>query len=332
MGEPESFRIQGLTGREYKIMLEPKRFAGAPAKAARRFWKRLAPIVARHMDGKAGPGSFDEVFKEAIEDRPVQFCDTAALLLDAHGYSLRIRDKDAKRQVSLKLRTPDMLVSGLAALGGSSDDADPKFEEGIAPLEVQRSDGTAMPSEPSIRSRFSRSTKQPLAPTARVASLADAYRMFPDLRRNLTAAIGRPAPRTARLLRGPPISEYVFKSKDVRLNPEAEIAFAITLGYFHREPGKTPLLEVAEISFAWKLETPEAEEDEREETGRWQRNRLGATRNLDLFLAIQRELSGWIDKNNASKTKLGLPGRKPRRRPRSRVRRPMRVAPTPAAP
>ncbi len=89
-------RIEGLTGREYKIMLEPGRFSGAPDKAARRFWNRLASIVAL-CGRKAGPGGFDDVFPKGATSG-IRFKDTPRLLLDKHGYSLRIREGDHKRK------------------------------------------------------------------------------------------------------------------------------------------------------------------------------------------------------------------------------------------
>jgi hypothetical protein len=67
------FKVTGLTGREYKMMLDPMKFTGEPKWVAARFWKSLLPVVAAHMDDANGLGSFDEVFVKAPVNRPVRF-------------------------------------------------------------------------------------------------------------------------------------------------------------------------------------------------------------------------------------------------------------------
>ena len=112
MSAPE-FMLTGLTGREYKMMLKPRKFRGVPAEAADRFWKNhLRPILDRHLDGSLG-GSFKALFEPSV--REVRFRDTEELLLDAHGYSFRCETG----------RMPTLTEFSGAATRARADAADP---------------------------------------------------------------------------------------------------------------------------------------------------------------------------------------------------------------
>ncbi len=250
-------KLPGLNGREYKIMLKPEKFAGRPKVAGSRFWTELEPVVADHMDKRPGAMPFDERFPDLIR-RSVRFHDTDRCLLAAHDYSLRVRETDSEPEITLKLRTADILASGLTDFRGVSRSAKTKFEEDIAPLEVQTSGkgGVAKAAEPSMRSRFSRSTTQPLASQGEPTRLDQAIALFPGLGAHLALAEGAAIATGAKLKKGPEILEYVFRTHDVRLTGDLVVGFALTLWYFDlkRKPG------VAEISFKWEAEKPPKKE------------------------------------------------------------------------
>ncbi len=305
-----AFRLQGLSGREYKMLLAPEKFAGLPEEAGNRFWELLGPIVnRRRARGTPKVGSFDAVFERS--ERNVQYRDTDNLALDAKGYSLRLRDEGKSREVTLKLRTADILESGTANLSvRSGKRVEEKFEEDIAPLEVQISTKTiAAAMERSIRSRFSRSTTRKRPKQNHLARFADAGALFPTLGSNLKAARGA-VPLTAKLNPGPKITEHVFKSQNVLLREGVEIVLALTLWYFNRSapPDRRMTPKVAEISFQWQTDR----------RGRISGAEAACAR--DLFLAIQDDLADWIDPNHSSKTTLALPPRRPGK-PRRRSRR-----------
>jgi hypothetical protein len=306
-----AFKLAGLTGREYKMLLAPEKLAGLPEEAGSRFWELLGPIVnRRRVRGTPKLGSFEAVFEGS--ERQVQYRDTDDLALDAKGYSLRLRDEGKSREITLKLRTADILESGTANLSvRSGKKVEEKFEEDIAPLEVQTSGKTvAIAMEPSIRSRFSRSTTRKRPKENRLARFADAVALFETLGSNLEAVRGA-IPLTARLNSGPRISEYVFKSQSVQLDHGVEIVLALTLWYFDRSapPDRRMTPKVAEISFQWETD---------------RRGRISgaeAACGRDLFRAIQDDLAGWLDPNISSKTRLALPPRRPGKSGR-RSRRP----------
>ena len=49
MTNAPAFTLKGLTGREYKMLLKPKKFRGSAEAVGRRFWtRRLKAIVEKH--------------------------------------------------------------------------------------------------------------------------------------------------------------------------------------------------------------------------------------------------------------------------------------------
>ena len=310
------FKLKGLTGREYKMLLKPARFKG-PAKAGgKRFWtRRLAPIVAGHWKAPSN-GSFDALFGERV--RVVRFYDTDERDLDAHDYSLRLReDKNGtpKSEVTLKLRTSDIFASGLAKLSagktGKDEELSEKFEEDIAPLEVQaKAKQVKAPPEPSTRRRFSRSTQRERAEAYQLARFKDATRLFPSLGPNLEALAAAIPPGTA-LSHGPVILEYVFEAKHVVLIGGIKVDIALTLWYFDRdsEPDARTTPKVAEISFQWNTPKKSAVTLAKTQCAR------------ALFRDMQQALKSWISMEDSSKTELALPPRKKSSRAGNRTAR-----------
>ena len=298
------FKLKGLTGREYKLLLKPEKFIGTAETAAKRFWtKHLRAIVAGYRKPRTN-GRFEKLFPQNV--RAVRFYDTGGLELDARGYSLRLRHgrtDGAMSEITLKLRSPDIFESGLATPSvGESDDerVKEKFEEDIAPLEVQEKAGrVAAPPEPSTRSRFSRSIQRERAEVFEVERFQDATRLFPSLRRDLRS-VGATIPPGSKLNPGPPILEYVFEAEGVALKAGIKIDIALTLWYFYRdkEPDEQTKPRVAEISFQWNTTKNAAVT-------------LAQTRCAqNLFCDMQKRLESWINMDDSSKTELALPPRK----------------------
>ena len=209
--------MRRLKAREYKLLLDFSRFPSAMTSArANAFWRRhVARVIDHVLDTKKGGGSRTKGEFKAPVTRRVTFWDTEEGLLAAHDYALRERADDpadaSPRSLLLKLRTPDMFISGAGNLAGKADDQS-VFEEDIAPLEA-RATGKARPSvvlasPPSMRSRFSLS----LGVTCKRAEFTDyggLSRLFPGLARDLRAQ-GARALAKARLHHGPVITETVF--------------------------------------------------------------------------------------------------------------------------
>ena len=90
MGQPE-FKMTGLTGREYKMMLKPRKFAGPPEDPGARFWKKLKPILDEHAEEPER--GFDKMFGDSQTAQCASATPTS-FFLDANGYSLRVREEE----------------------------------------------------------------------------------------------------------------------------------------------------------------------------------------------------------------------------------------------
>jgi hypothetical protein len=314
------FELFGLTGREYKMMLKPAEFAGFPDDAAAKAWQRLKPILGEHLEAESI--GFDAVFGEKVE-RGVRFRDTDRLALDEKGYSLRVRDEASSSEVSLKLRTPDIILSGSTDLSipgkaPAGEKVKEKFEEDIAPLEVQTDGGVTPAAKPSTRSRFSRSTKRTRDEKYDLTGFEQAFELFPPLAASL-AEDGVDITVKTPLKSGPRVQEHVFRTGGtIDLKDDVRISFALTLWYFDRDaaPDRDTIPDVAELSFQQEFEPEAGGEDP-------SRLRARASRTQTLFLQMQTGLRDWLDLENSSKTKMALPKPADAAQP---------APPTPAAP
>lgn len=119
--------MRRLKAREYKLLLDFSRFPSAMTAArANAFWRRHVERVIDHvLDTKKGGGSRAKGEFKAPVTRRVTFWDTEEGLLAAHDYALRERADDpndaSPRNLLLKLRTPDMFISGAGNLAGKAD-------------------------------------------------------------------------------------------------------------------------------------------------------------------------------------------------------------------
>ena len=185
MGGSQSFNLTGLTGREYKMLLEPGRFPGNPGEVADRLWSRLPPILGPHLADADGLPALPDA-----KQRMVQFLDTDKLALDGKGYSLRLRRKGNKKksEVTLKLQTADIFLSGSTSLPepvevdkGHDEEGEAKFEEDIAPLEVQTGgNNVALPDDAGTRSRFLRSAGRGKEGHLQARAIPPCSPAFPD--------------------------------------------------------------------------------------------------------------------------------------------------------
>ncbi|WP_245372367.1 hypothetical protein [Rhizobium leguminosarum] len=291
--------LHKLKAREYKLLLKPDRFSESALEKVEHFWNdRMKRLIDDELgqDNRGMPrheGRFSPT-----EERVVRYWDTADCLLTRAHLTLRERrqiDKLAKSdecQITLKLRMPDMFVVADADLGAGSADPDTKFEEDIAPLEVDNPAGDGQPvsisPSRSIRSRFSLSTTKDRQWSEPIANLGNAQRIFSKLADHLPFGTNFEPQRA--LIAGPSIREEVFENARVRLGANVTGKFALTLWYFDRTAPQ-----VAEISFKSKPANGEMPG-------------TAARRALKLFIGMQNQLSDWINADYSSKTALALPG------------------------
>ena len=295
-----------LNGREYKLLLKPLKFVGHPSVTlANNFWNRhLKPIIKKNLDKRSrGRARWMGRFGPA---KVRGFClwDTKNHVLASCELSLRQRgktlDPQGEQEITLKLRTSDLFISGLTPVTGASSRAKTKLEEDIAPLQVQLSRSApgrkVVANYDATNSRFSRSTTQPIAADKIPRTLAQACKLFPSLAQDLMRRGERGFNLKTRLIPGPAIEEHVFKGPTVEFGGGITGEFALTLWYrgpqrqkSHQKPY------VSEISFRCSTDDDGL-------------MRLPAARRAHLlFVAMQKELAGWVNTDNSSKTALALP-------------------------
>lgn len=285
-----------IDAREYKLLLESAYFGHAPSlDAANGFWdERLKPIIDVCLDRSRRGARHERRFDRVVE-RTIRFYDTADHVLNTCDYALRVRTPSKGRaELTLKLRMPDLFVVAATELPTRSDEADPVFEEDIAPLEVadpEHPGGVTIASPPSIRSRFALSSSQSLRPSARLRTLGDVFRLFPTLKANLQASGGAVSPRLV-LRPGPVIRETVFRGARVRFGDG--ITGKLVLTHWHFDDPLAPISRIAEVSYCC-------------ETTRAPMSGEAARRALNLFLGMQEGLRDLVNLRHASKTALALP-------------------------
>jgi hypothetical protein len=272
-----------LDSREYKLALDPAKFAGSDLSA------KVAALrnVVKPVIGGLDPGSKEK-------HRRIVFRDTKKCALWAAGFTLRERAKlkngnvaeDA--ELTLKFRVPDVFIAADVNLSGSNDT---KLEEDI--VTFRGADGG-----PSMRSLYSRSVNQDVDDGEMPESVRDATKRFPGLKKELRKNGVAESVLEAALVEGPPIREMVFEGGSVDLdeNADAKFApakFAITLWYsFAAPPAAAPL--AAELSYKYKADNGDV-------SGKV------ARRALSVFRGLQDTLKDWASSEHEPKTALGLP-------------------------
>lgn len=298
----------GIEGREYKLLLDPLRFAGAaPEKVAKRLWnKGLRPIIEQRLGPKDDGEARAEGELRLKKQRLVVFFDTKERHLARHGLALRKRTfvengvTSGVPEVTLKFRTPDLLLAAEYCRQARRCAGDTKLEEDIAPLQVSRGERPAVVAKPaSTYSRFSVSTSLEL--DAAFDTLADVLASFPMVEERVDREGGLGA-ETLRLRSGAVIREWVFQSATVDLGRALDAEFGFTLWHFAKSGPKRDAWkraatvgldpDIAEISFDF-------------ETRKGRMESAAAERASALFIAMQEALP--INTSETSKTALALP-------------------------
>lgn len=292
-----------LDAREYKLLLQTTAVppdTGMEAAAA--FWtKRMVPVVERcfEADGPRKPAHRGTFSKRKV--RAVRFWDTGAGLLAANALSLRTRTEEpggdgavATTQLTLKLRSPDLVTAMSADLRGSGEVSETKLEEDLSPLVIANRGAKAGPAclakPPSIRSRFSRSTTQPVEPISTVGEMA---KLYPGLKGTLNVFGASLPERSEPLVAGPQIDEVVYRGPKVDLGAKAFAQFSLTLWTIHV---KREQHGVAEISFKCEID-----DGVYPPVAAWSAYRL--------FVAMQTSLARIMETSELSKTALTIPRR-----------------------
>jgi hypothetical protein len=286
-----------LDSREYKLMLEPGRFAGgAPKSAVDRFLReQLEPAVRQSFGGEAA----DELKERGLdfdERRRVRFWDTATCALIESGFALRERvdlDEDGRPasepELTLKFRSSDLFLAAsmrLEARAGAKD-VESKLEEDVGALAIRTASGDAIVSMPrSSRSQFSRSTTQTVDRDALPRALKDVDELYPKFDDDLRLAAGA-IDVSAALAPSPEYRELVYESSMIDLAKDTKARFALTIWYEGAGNRDRPAL--AEISFSYDTDAGAVSAE-------------AARRARELLLMIQN--LDWADPGSPTKTVL----------------------------
>ncbi len=146
--------------REYKVLLSPVAFQGAPADAANRFLNDLQAALAAN--------GFDSTVKKSFSahhDRTVTYFDTQGnCAVKTAGYSFRERNESGSLDIELKFGSANQSTSANTDVSGSSSKASTKLEDDIVPP---------------ARETFSHSTSEPLSSSKNINKLGDIKDLFP---------------------------------------------------------------------------------------------------------------------------------------------------------
>jgi hypothetical protein len=284
--------------REYKLMLEPKKFsANDPAKAVAVLWEQtLKQAIAQSLGPREQGGPRHKgAFKEG-KQRRIVFRDTGDCVLTRHGYTLRERTKledgqpvAKSREATLKFRIADNIIAASAHSG----EADDKFEEDIAPLLRAGGKGTGFARPPSMRSMFSVSMDRDPKAANQLLTFADASAIYPDLQERLAAMGAARVSGDAKLKAGAIFHEVVFEGAEVDIGKDLEAEIDVSLWYADGTFGSKPP-RLAELSFKYKVK----------DAGK---PAAPARRAFKLFTALQTRLGDWASPEADTKTSAALP-------------------------
>jgi hypothetical protein len=262
---------QKVVSREYKVMLKPDRFKGNEAavkKAATAFWTDFERGVADVVRGTAG------ALGKVGARRLITFFDTGDRSLNESGYIFRER-RDAGngggREVTLKFRHADRHVAQDRDMRARRmNGARTKFEEDI---------------KPPFASLYSYSTTIPVRKRWSAGTMADARRLFPDIRRavdtfNADQALAPVGGFTAR--------EVVLEGGTFGIGkkPKVEAECALIVWYDEAKPAEKPVA----VEFSYRYG------DKREDY-----RGVMARRAFDVFNRMS-QLREWVDPHPRTKT------------------------------
>jgi hypothetical protein len=123
-------KTRKVVSREYKLMLQPAKFAGPDQHllaVAGELWGELVGAIAPYV--VRADGSLDTISKQRL----ISFLDSKARHLWAGGYVLRLRRtlEGSRPEVTLKFRHPDRYVAASRQRKSRRIRATVKFEEDI---------------------------------------------------------------------------------------------------------------------------------------------------------------------------------------------------------
>lgn len=261
--------MQKVTSREYKVMLNPKKFKGDEKEllaAAQKFWDSFSKVIKGIV---ATEGALSK-----LEQRQVRFYDTKdQLLYSKHGYVFRERIEKEEREVTLKFRHRDRYLSQDRNMRDKDgNDKGMKFEEDIKP--------------PVFVSLYSFSNTTTIKAGKKLNRLDDPARLFPDLEQQLGKAYE--PQRKISIVNGFTAFECVIKGASFLLDGEQECTCALIVWYDKEFTGK-PV--AAEFSFKYK-------NDQEQFSG------LGALQAYKVFQLLQEaeQLAPWLDLAGPTKT------------------------------
>jgi hypothetical protein len=209
-----------LTGKEYKVLLDPTKFQAQPVATANTFLGELRTKLAAAGFDRTVDGSFavDKV-------RTVRYYDSPGTCrLNNLGYNFRERVEGTKREINLKFRSDSQSTAANTNVGGSSSDAETKLEADITPP---------------FKFVYSHSTTEPLSATKNLNILDDVVDLFPP-----TKSLNLPKQETLAIVGNLSINERTYDGPQSDLGQQ-DAEFTLTLWY----AGSSSTVANAEVSF-----------------------------------------------------------------------------------
>ena len=293
------------------------------------FWNEtLKPLIRTTFDADGGESRAkgDFVLKPR---RTVRFWDIEGQILDRKGFNVRRRAKTAggKPEVTLKFRSPDIMLAAEMYPRVKDIYKDTQFEEDIGPLQVasKTHPDICFPKQPDMRSRFAVSIDEQADAGTDLSTLDGVFGLFETFEEDLERAGDKKLSGGTALRQGPTVCEWVFGRAKVDLGKwgdsqsggqveRIEAEFALSLWYFLDEgaddaacdataDGSVPL-RVAEISFQIDLRGPKKSESESGDQDMRLLPEKATRRASKLFKAMQ---GLHLNQKDTSKTTLALP-------------------------
>ena len=294
-----------LSGREFKLLLEPDVLGGKDGLDAAKDFKGLLVEAVKDVFDKTKNGEpcFEGKFDQE-KRRIIHFWDDAARSLKSHDFFVRTRteadenwEAPGKPELTLKFRSEDVVLAALAHAmmrNGShrlvkDGDSDAKLEEDIGRLQIEVAPKSVVrPGSPKMRSRFSASCEAKLEKDGKF-EIGDLMECIPAFERCYRMATGEAPPEPGTDLgRGPEVRELVFGEFKIKLEKKLEADCCLSVW----DIAAPVSLRIVEFSYKVPLER---------ET--WSENAARSV--VQLFLGLQSRLP--TDVEFTSKTEFALP-------------------------
>jgi len=195
-----------LTGKEYKVLLDPTKFQAQPVATANTFLGELRTKLTAAGFDRTVDGSFavDKV-------RTVRYYDSPGTCrLNALGYNFRERVEGTKREINLKFRSDSQSTAAGRDVSGSDDDAETKLDADITPP---------------FKWVYSHSTTEPLSATKNLNILDDVVDLFPP-----TEDLNLPSQEALSIVGALSITERTYDGPQSDLGQQ-DAKFDLTLWY-----------------------------------------------------------------------------------------------------